>query len=87
MVQLLSASNKEVVRESYSKDVSFQYLPAGRYMVRVIDDRNGNRKLDIGNMLTHQLPEDIHYYFDSYYQTKVIEVRKNWENTDTNISF
>lgn len=87
IVQLLSASNKEVVRESYSKDFSFQYLPAGRYMVRVIDDRNGNRKLDIGNMLTHQLPEDIHYYFDSYYQTKVIEVRKNWENTDTNISF
>ena len=87
IVQLLNASTKKVVKELYTKDFRFEYLPAGRYMVRVIDDRNGNRKLDIGNILTGEIPENIYYYFDSYYQSKTIEVRKNWENTDTNISF
>lgn len=87
IVQLLNANTKKVVRESYEKSYKFEYLPAGRYMVRVIDDRNNNRKLDIGNILTNEVPEDIHYYFDTYYQTKVIEVRKNWENGSTNISF
>lgn len=87
IVQLLNANTKKIVRESYQKSYKFEYLPAGRYMVRVINDRNNNRKLDIGNILTNQIPEDIYYYFDSYYQTKVIEVRKNWENGSTNISF
>jgi len=86
IVQLLNANTRTVVRETYQKNYRFEYLPAGRYMVRVINDKNNNRKLDIGNILTNQIPEDVHYYFDTYYQTKVIEVRKNWEST-ANISF
>lgn len=87
IVQLLNANTKKVIRESYQKSYRFEYLAAGRYMVRVIDDRNNNKRLDIGNILTNEIPEDVYYYFDSYYQTKVIEVRKNWENGSTNISF
>ncbi|WP_420384710.1 Ig-like domain-containing protein [Roseivirga sp.] len=87
IIQLLSANNKRVLRETNTKTFEFSYLPAGRYMVRVIDDRNGNGRLDIGNILTNEVPEDVHYYFDTYYKTKVIEVRKNWANSDINISF
>ena len=86
IVQLINATNGNVLQESFDKSYTFNYLPAGRYMIRVIDDLNANRKLDIGNILTNQVPEPVHYYFDSYYQTKVIEVRKNWQST-ANISF
>ncbi|NVK84309.1 MAG: DUF2141 domain-containing protein, partial [Cytophagia bacterium] len=86
IVQLISASSKKVIKETTERQFRFSYLPAGRYMVRVINDTNHNGKLDIGNILTREVPEDVHYYFDTYYKTKVIEVRKNWEAT-ANISF
>lgn len=86
IVQLLNANTLKVVKQSFEKNYRFDYLPAGRYMVRVIHDRNNNGQLDIGNILTNETPEEIHYYFDTYYQSKVIEVRKNWEST-ANISF
>lgn len=86
IVQLISANSKNVIKETSERQFRFSYLPAGRYMVRVINDTNANGKLDIGNILTGEVPEDVHYYFDTYYKTKVIEVRKNWEAT-ANISF
>lgn len=86
IVQLINANNRKVIREAFTKKYSFEYLPAGRYMIRVVDDSNGNQRLDIGNILTNEVPENVHYYFDNYYQSKVIEVRKNWEST-ANISF
>lgn len=86
IVQLINATNGRVLKESFDKSYSFNYLPAGRYMIRVVNDLNANRKLDIGNILTNEVPEPIHYYFDNYYQTKIIEVRKNWQST-ANISF
>lgn len=87
IVQLLDARTLEVIRTSSSKDFLFRYLPAGRYMVRAVKDLNSNGKWDIGNVLNWENPEPVKFYFDEFYKTKVIEVRKNWEQTDANIFF
>ena len=87
IVQLLDARTLEVIRTSSSKDFLFRYLPAGRYMVRAVKDLNSNGKWDIGNILNWENPEPVKFYFDEFYKTKVIEVRKNWEQTDANIFF
>ncbi len=87
IVQLLDARTLKVVRSSTSKNFLFPYLPGGRYMIRVIKDLNKNGKWDTGNILKWENPEPVKFYFDEFYQTKVIEVRKNWEQTDANIFF
>ena len=40
-----------------------------------------------GNILKWEDPEPVKFYFDEFYKTKVIEIRKNWEQTDANIFF
>ncbi len=87
IVQLLDAASLKVLRSSTSKTFRYSYLPAGRYLIRVINDLNSNGKWDIGNVLTWQSPEPAKFYFDQFYKTKTIEVRKNWEQTDINIFF
>ena len=87
IVQLLDSRSLKVLRESHSREYKFEYLPAGRYLVRVIADLNHNGKWDIGNILNNQIPEPVKFYYDDFYNTKIIEVRKNWEQSDTNVSF
>ncbi|MBO3698758.1 Ig-like domain-containing protein [Roseivirga sp. E12] len=87
IVQLLDSRTHDVVRTSNSKEFLFTYLSAGRYMIRVIKDINGNGKWDIGNLLNWESPEPAKFYFDDFYKTKFIEVRKNWEQTDVNVFF
>ena len=41
--------------------VTFEYLPAGKYMLRAISDLNGNKKWDTGRYLSHIQPEPIVY--------------------------
>lgn len=85
IVQLLNASNLNVISETTNKQFVFDYLPAGKYMVRVIEDLNQNGKWDIGNILTNTPPEPVTFYFDTYYKTSEIEVRKFWERDKIDI--
>lgn len=87
IVQLLDSRSLNVLRQSRSKNYKFEYLPAGRYMLRVVADLNNNGFWDTGNMLKNEIPEPSKFYFDNFYNTKVIEVRKNWEQSDANIFF
>lgn len=41
--------------------VMFDYLNEGKYMIRGIIDRNGNKKWDTGNYMKHIQPEEIKY--------------------------
>ena len=86
IVQLIDSRSLDVIRQTYNKNYRFEYLPAGRYMVRAIADLNQNGKWDTGNLLNNEIPEPCKFYFDNFYDTKVIEVRKNWEQSDANIS-
>ena len=85
IVQLLNASSLNVISETTNKQFVFDYLPAGKYMVRVIEDLNQNGKWDIGNILTNTPPEPVTFYFDTYYKTSEIEVRKFWERDKIDI--
>lgn len=87
IVQLLDNRSLKIIRETTSKSFLFKYLPAGQYQVRVIEDLNASHTWDIGNIFNNELPEPAKFYYDSFYNTKTIEVRKNWEQTDVNITF
>ena len=87
LVQLLDGRTKNVLEESRQKQYKFEYISPGRYLVRVIHDINGNGQWDTGNILQNLQPEPVYYYFDDFYKTRQIDVRKRWETTDINISF
>ena len=42
--------------------VVFPYLKAGKYAVRLIQDKNNNGRVDTGNLLLHRLPEKVKFY-------------------------
>ncbi len=75
IVQLLN-EKKEVVQEklhSGNETHLFNYLAPAKYLLRVIDDQNGNKRWDTGNFSTKLQPETIIYY------DKEVNVRANWE--------
>ena len=66
--------------EQTSPTYNFPFVKAGNYRLRVIEDRNRNRKWDTGNFLGRLLPEPVRYF------AKEIELRANWE-VEQEISF
>ena len=64
IIQLYQGDNVKVVREKWIDQggtVTFDYLHEGKYMLRAIIDRNGNKKWDTGNFLKSLQPEEIKY--------------------------
>ena len=84
MIELTDKDAKKVLYEQYVEQTSptynFPFVKAGNYRLRVIEDRNRNRKWDTGNFLGRLLPEPVRYF------TKEIELRANWE-VEQEISF
>ncbi|MBN1950849.1 MAG: Ig-like domain-containing protein [Bacteroidales bacterium] len=75
ILQLMSP--KEEVRNERYLDQNgterFEYLPPGKYMLKLIIDRNGNRKWDTGDYLLKVQPEKV-LFFD-----QPVDLRANWE--------
>ena len=84
IIELTDKYAKKVLYEQYVEQTSptynFPFVKAGNYRLRVIEDRNRNRKWDTGNFLGRLLPEPVHYF------AKEIELRANWE-IEQEISF
>lgn len=84
IIELTDKDAKKVLYEQYVEQTSptynFPFVKAGNYRLRVIEDRNRNRKWDTGNFLGRLLPEPVHYF------SKEIELRANWE-VEQEISF
>ncbi len=88
IVQLLNSRTLEVIDTKVNeKNFSFRFLDAGSYSVKVIFDLNGNGVWDIGNILNRTTAEPIVYFIDSFNDSKIIELRKNWEVDDIDISY
>ena len=72
IVDLLDEKRSKVIR-SYiiEKDcvLSFPYLKAGKYSIRIADDGNNNSIVDTGDLLMHRQPEPVHFvkFGDSEY--------------------
>jgi len=84
IIELTDKDAKKVLYEQYVEQTSptynFPFVKAGNYRLRVIEDRNRNKKWDTGNFLGRLLPEPVHYF------AKEIELRANWE-VEQEISF
>lgn len=75
IVELLTEAGHlvEQVFLNNQQSVDFRILPAAKYLIRFIEDKNNNKKWDPGNYLKKIQPENIIYY------PNVIEVRANWD--------
>ena len=72
-VQLLDASGKPLnSKVPENNKVSFPYLLAAKYNLRLFIDRNGNGKYDPGNF-DLEIQPDV-----SYYYPEPIELKQNW---------
>lgn len=74
-------TNKKVVKR-YDRPVpgnnyNFELLNSGKYIVRLIEDVNQNRKWDTGNYLKKIQPEKVIYFW------KEIDLRANWDMNET----
>ncbi|MCL2131010.1 MAG: Ig-like domain-containing protein [Lentimicrobiaceae bacterium] len=79
ILQLLNEKS-ELVQEdfsTYNSTISYDYLPQGKYCLRVIVDENNNQQWDAGNYLQRIQPERI-FYFE-----KTLEVMPNWKIEET----
>lgn len=79
IVQLLKDKG-EIVESVYAneaREFRFLNLVPAKYRIRVIYDANKNHSWDTGNFLLKRQPEKVVYYPD------VIDVRANWEMTET----
>ena len=65
IVDLLDEKRTKVLR-SYIVDkdqtLLFPYLKAGKYAIRMTEDKNGNGLVDTGSLLEHRQPEKVRFY-------------------------
>ena len=52
--------------------LTFPYLPAGKYCIRVTEDENRNSIVDAGNLLEHRQPEKVRFIL--FRQEKFISI-------------
>jgi hypothetical protein len=78
IVQLISKN--EVKREQYIETgnaFSFTLVEAGEYQIRVITDRNRNRRWDPGNFALKRSAEQV-FYFEDEDKSRDITIRAGW---------
>lgn len=79
IAQLLSNDAKEEVirQKTFVEDgeILFDYLPPGKYKIKVIYDANGNGKWDNGSFQDKVQPEKVAYV------NEVVKVRGNWHES------
>ena len=75
IVELISP-NGEAKYEKYvtkNRRIEFKNIDSGKYFIRIIFDKNQNKKYDSGNFLRRIKPEKVIYYPDE------IDVRAGWD--------
>ncbi len=79
---ILELVNEEfkVVRTAYSSPYAFTQVPPGKYQLRIIVDRNNNRRWDPGIYNSGRQPEQIYYFPDP------IVIKANFEFDDNNFT-
>ena len=76
IVQLLNEKEKLLKKYFIQSDTTFDinYLNPKKYLLKLIIDKNNNRKWDTGNFIKKIQPEKVYYY------KKTIEIKSNWDN-------
>ena len=77
-MELLTSSDQPVSRVPVVNGKAvFKYLSAGKYYARIYEDFNGNGIYDTGNYEEGIQPDMAYYY------PKLINLKKNWERSET----
>ncbi|MDX2189211.1 MAG: Ig-like domain-containing protein [Bacteroidota bacterium] len=63
------------------KKITYENLPQGIYHIRIIKDKNNNKRYDSGNYTRKTYPEPVYMF------KKALKVKKNWDIEDTIIRF
>jgi len=73
--EILDENEKPVAIRYFSAatELHFPRINPGKYLFKIIFDRNGNKKWDPGNYLKKQLPEKVIYFNNK------VQLRANWE--------
>ncbi|HUH25408.1 MAG TPA: Ig-like domain-containing protein [Flavobacterium sp.] len=77
--ELLSKDEKRYDYQYITKEqaIVFQLVEPSTYFVRIIEDRNENKKWDTGNYLQKTQPEKVIHFPTAF------EIRANWEKNET----
>ncbi|MCF0175927.1 MAG: Ig-like domain-containing protein [Bacteroidales bacterium] len=65
IIDLLNEARTQTVRSfiiDQDQTVTFPYVKAGKYSVRITEDLNRNGMVDTGNLLEHKQPEKVMFY-------------------------
>ena len=65
IIDLLGEKRDKVIRSfiiDSDQTVLFPYVKAGKYCVRITEDRNGNGLVDTGSLLEHRQPEKVLFF-------------------------
>ena len=65
IIDLLGEKRDKVIRSfiiDSDQTVVFPYVKAGKYCIRMTEDRNGNGLVDTGNVLEHRQPEKVKFF-------------------------
>ena len=65
IVDMLDEKRNKVLRSyviNSDRQLEFPYLKEGKYCIRITEDKNGNGKVDVGDLLAHKQPEKVKFY-------------------------
>ena len=76
--ELVNTSDAPVARVKVENGVArFQHLAPGKYYARIYEDYDGNGLYTTGDLSLNRQPDNVYYY------PKIINLKKNWEKTET----
>lgn len=92
IVDLLNEKRDKILRSyviTSDKTLEFPYLKEGKYCVRITEDRNGNGKVDTGDLLQHRQPEKVKFYklADEKYLIDLMPAMELSQDIDLNTLF
>jgi len=79
LVQITNEKKETLIKSTpidSSQHISYKQLPGGKYLVRIVYDKNGNNQWDPGDVYKRIQPEPI------WYHDKTITIRPNWEQEE-----
>lgn len=78
MLQLVDKGNKVIEEKKNAKNFTFENIPAGTYMIRILVDLNKNGRWDAGDVSNKTQPEPVRYYINPK-GSKDTFLKANWQ--------
>ena len=82
LVDLLNDKRDKVLRSFLihsDQTLTFPYVKAGKYSIRITEDLNGNGLVDTGNLLEHRQPEKVRFFKIDDSPVFDVPPRTEWE--------